>query len=225
MGISTGRPRPTATNQTSNILRVDWGSYLEATTAIHSSSAQGFAPNEPSPVFGDGKAYDAAVLNWTAPADISTIAVSGDAYLTTCTSIPGSLDPLLDPGIDPVTGQHLCTSADINKAGTTVITRLVVGQRNTAGTGYCQLTYFPSASGRRTLITKDVHHVVLFQSGAVTISTAPGCSRDFRIKVYVKHVSGAKLIVHKQGTITAVIPPAPAVMLSQPTPAPVTAGM
>jgi hypothetical protein len=44
--------------------------------------------------------------------------------------------------------------------------------------------------------------------------------------VYVKHVSGAKLIVHKQGTITAVIPPAPAVMLSQPsTPAPVTAGM
>jgi hypothetical protein len=34
--------------------------------------------------------------------------------------------------------------------------------------------------------------------------------------VYVKHVSGAKLIVHKQGTITAVIPPAPAVMMSQP---------
>ena len=214
MGISTGRPRPTTTNQTSNILRVDWGSYLEATTAIHSSSAQGFAPKEPSPVFGDGKAYDAAVLNWTAPADVSTIAVSGDAYITTCTSIPGSLDPLLDPVVDPVTGQHLCT--EINKAGTTVNTRLVVGQRNTAGTGYCQLTYSPSASGRRTLITKDVHHVVLFQSAAVTISTAPDCSRDFKIKVYVKHVSGADLIVHKQGTITAVIPPAPAVMMSRP---------
>jgi hypothetical protein len=214
MRISTGRPRPTATNQTSNTLRVDWDSYLEATTPIHSSSAQGFAPNEPSPVFGDGKAYDAAVLNWTAPADVSTIAVSGDAYLTTCTSVPGSLDPLLDPGIDPVTGLHLCTN--INKAGTTVITRLVVGQRNTAGTGYCQLIHVPSASGRRTLITRDVHHVVLFQSSAVTISTAPDCSRDFRIKVYVKHVSGADLIVHKQGTITAVIPPAPAVKTSQP---------
>ena len=59
---------------------------------------------------------------------------------------------------------------------------------------------------------EHVHHVVLFQSGAVTISTAPDCSRDFKIKVYVKNVSGADLIVHKQGTITAVIPPAPAVM-------------
>ena len=216
MGISTGRPRPTATNQTSNILKVDRGSYLEATTAIHSSSAQGFAPNEPSPVFGDGKAYDAAVLSWTAPADVSTIAVSGDAYLTTCTAVGGSWDPLLDLVIDPVTGQHLCSRTDVNKVGTRVITRLVVGQRNTADTGYCQLTHFPSASGRRTLITRDVHHVVLFQSGAVTISTSPDCSRDFKIKVYVKHVSGAKLIVHKQGTITAVIPPAPAVMMSQP---------
>jgi hypothetical protein len=215
MWISTGRPRPTATNQTANILKVDRGSYLEATTAIHSSSAQGFAPNEPSPVFGDGQAYDAAVLNWTAPADVSTIAVSGDAYLTTCTAVGGSWDPLRDPVVDPVTKQHLCARTDVNKAGTTAITRLVVGQRNAAGTGYCRLIHFPSASGRRTLITRDVHHVVLFQSGMVTISTAPDCSRDFRIKVYVKHVSGAKLIVHKQGTITAVIPPAPAVMMSQ----------
>jgi hypothetical protein len=212
MGISTGRPRPTSTNQTSNILRVDWGSYLEATTAIHPSSAQGFAPKEPSPVVSGGKSYDAALLNWTAPADVSTIAVSGDAYLTTCTSIPGSLDPFLDPVIDPITGLHLCT--EINKAGTIVNTRLVVGQRNTAGTGYYQLTYFPSASGRQTLITKDVHHVVLFQSGSVTISTAPDCSRDFKIKVLVKHVSGADLIVHKQGTITGVIPPAPAATVS-----------
>jgi hypothetical protein len=88
MGISTGRPRPTTTNQTANILKVDWGSYLEATTAIHSSSAQGFAPKKPSP--------------------------------------------------------------------------------------------------------------------------------DFKIKVFVKHVSGADLIVHKQGTITAVIPPAPTVTMNQP---------
>ena len=214
MGISTGRPRPTSTNQTSNILRVDWGSYLEATTAIHPSSAQGFAPKEPSPVFGGGESYDAAVLTWTAPADVSTIAVSGDAYLTTCTSVGGSLDPFLDPVIDPVTGLHLCTA--IKTGGTVVNTRLVVGQRNTAGTGYCQLTYFPSPSGRQTLITKDVHHVVLFQSGNVPISTASDCSRDFKIKVLVKHVSGADVIVHKQGTITAVIPPAPAVMMSQP---------
>jgi hypothetical protein len=49
-----------------------------------------------------------------------------------------------------------------------------------------------------------------------TASARPHCTRDFEIKVYVKHVSGAKLIVHKQGTITAVIPPAPAVMMSQP---------
>jgi hypothetical protein len=34
--------------------------------------------------------------------------------------------------------------------------------------------------------------------------------------VFVKHVSGADLIVHKQGTITAVIPPAPTVTMNQP---------
>src|SRR4029453_4989900 len=52
-----------------------------------------------------------------------------------------------------------------------------------------------------------------------TASAQPHCRR-VKIKVYVKHVSGAKPIVHKQGTITAVIPPrpppAPAVMMSQP---------
>ena len=207
--VGSGRPRPSGTRTTSNVLRVHWDSYLEATTPVAASASQQYAPTEPSVVLRSGKAYDAAVLTWTAPPEVSLFAATGDAYLTTCSSVSGSTDPLSGPAVDPVTGKRLCEGL-VSRSGTRVNTRLVVGQLDVAGTGYCSLRYYPGPTGRETFISKDLHHVVVFQRGAsVPVSTAPACSRTFRIKVYVKHVSGAAVIAHKQGTITSIIPAGP----------------
>lgn len=80
-------------------------------------------------------------------------------------------------------------------------------QRKSGGeSGYCNTSTFPVV-WTTTFISRDVHHRMLYQSGSVAVSAASECIRVFRIKVYVKHVSGSAVVVHKQGTITAAIPP------------------
>lgn len=196
--IGSGRPRPSGYGTTSNVFRIGWGSYLEATTALHTSSEQSFAPDKPSKLLANRAAYDAEAFDWTAPQSSRSMTVSGDSYLTACTSAPGSTDP--------VTGIRMCDNI-VDKSGSTVRTRLIAYQRNTAGTGYCATTRYPSTRSRETYISRNVHHRVLFHTVTVPISTSPDCSRTFRIKLYVAHVKGSAVIVHRQGTITMAIPP------------------
>lgn len=195
--LSSGRPRPSSIRETSNVYRIGWGSYLHATVPVHPQSGQHFTPAKPSHLLHRGQASDENVLSWTAPAGTSKFSASGDAYLTTCTSVGGSMDP--------VTGKQLCTGYT-KTYGSKVITRLIVGQVAAGGSGYCALHYFPSAKGRDTYITKDIHHVVVFNSGSVPVRTTPDCSRSFRVKVSVKVYDGATIMVHRQGTITSAVP-------------------
>jgi hypothetical protein len=200
LGVGSGRPRPASpdTDPDSNVYLVSPGSYLEATTSLDSSAAQGYAPSTPSHVLEGDDAYDAAVLNWTAPATVNELKVSGDVQLTACTAVGGSTDP--------VTGQVLCDGRK-DTTGATVLTAVQVMQRKAGGAaGYCAVTTFPAAAGRRTFISRDVHHRLLFDEGTAAVSTSSGCSRSFRIKVYVKHLSGSAVVVHSRGTITAAIP-------------------
>lgn len=197
--LGSGRPRPSGTRTSSNIFKVGWSSYLHATKPIHPASDHHFTPKDPSRLLMRGKASDENALEWTAPLLTSKFSASGDAYVTTCTSYGGSLDP--------VTGKHLC-EGHTKVYGSKVNTRLVVGQLRSDGTGYCALNYYPSRRGRQTYISKDIHHVVVFNSGAVPVRTGNGCGRKFRLKVLIKNVDGAAVMVHRQGTITAAIPPA-----------------
>lgn len=196
--VGSGRPRPSGTRTTSNVFRIGWGSYLHATVPVHPASEQNFTPNDPSHLLLRGQASDENVFTWTAPpVSSSTFSASGDAYLTTCTSKTGSTDP--------VTGVRLC-EGHTRTYGSKVTTRLIVGQLKQDGSGYCALNYYPSKQGRSTYISRDLHHVVVYNSGKVPVRTDAGCSRSFRVKVYVKVVDGAAVMVHRQGTITAAIP-------------------
>lgn len=196
--VSSGRPRPSGYGTTSNTFRIGWGSYLQATVPVHPASGQSFTPGEPSHLVLRGQASDENAFTWTAPEAATEFSASGDAYLTTCTTLGGSTDP--------VTGKQLC-AGHTKTYGSKVTTRLVVGQLAADGSGYCALNHYPSAAGRQTYITKDIHHVVVFNSGLVPVRTDAGCSRNFRVKVFVKTVDGAAVMVHRQGTITAAIPP------------------
>jgi hypothetical protein len=197
LGVLGGRPRPNG-SLSSNYFTIESGSYLEATTALHPSSSQGYAPDTASTRLDSSEAYDAAVLNWTAPTDVTSFAVSGDVKLTTCTAEGGSTDP--------VTGVVLCDNR-VDFSGTTVRTVVLVMQREWSDPSqYCQVTSFPDSDGQSTFISKDVHHKMIYGGGSATVSTASDCSRDFRIKIYTKHVSGSSVVVHTQGTITAAMP-------------------
>lgn len=197
MRVSSNRPRPAATRVTSNTFTVGSGSYLEATSSLHQRSDQGFAPATRSRVLRNGAAEQAAVLTWTAPFGADAVSVSGDAWLTACTAVEGSKDP--------VTGKRLCEGL-VNYAGSTVNTRIVVGQRNLTDNGYCKVTFLPGSSGRQAYISRNVHHRMMFAGATVPISNSLGCSRNFRIRVDIRHVKGSAVVVHKQGTISAAIP-------------------
>jgi len=196
-GVFSSRPRPEDVDPSSNVFTVEAGSHLEATTKLHPGSGQGYEPNTPSVVLENGEAYDAAPLEWTAPDGVDSFTVSGDLRLTTCSATGGSLDP--------VTGKVLCEGL-VDRSGTTLNSRLVIGQRNQTGRGYCALTYYPSKAGQEKYISVDVHHQMLYKGVTARLSTAPDCGRRFRIKVYVQNLRGAALVVHQQGTLTSAIP-------------------
>lgn len=195
--VVSGRPRPTDSRISSNVFFVSSGSHLQSTSVLHPRSSQGYTPREPSTVIKWGRSGDVAVADVTAPVFTNSLNVSGDLWLTTCSSRAGSKDP--------VTGKYLCDGL-INRAGSIVVTKVVVAQGRVGG-GYCKISYPSGSSGRRTFISKDVHHRLIFESGATAVSNEIGCTRKFRIKIHVKHVGGAAVAIHNQGTITTTIMP------------------
>jgi hypothetical protein len=145
-------------------------------------------------VLRNGHAIDAAALNWTAPAGVTSFSTVGDVKLTACTAEGGSTDP--------VTGVVLCDGLK-NTAGSDIYTVFQVMQRKISDpSSYCKITAFPSG-GRNVHISSDVHHQMLYAGGAVSVSTGADCSRNFRIRIYVKSVSGSAVVVHRQGTIVS----------------------
>lgn len=196
--MSSGRPRPTKYKASSNILKVGYASYLQLTSVQHSASQQGYTPREPSTLVKWHKTANTAAATINVPWGADRLNVSGDLWLTTCSSRAGSLDP--------VTGRYLCAGI-VNRAGSTIRSTVIVAQRKLLRDGYCAVSHFPSSSGRTTYISKDVHHMMRFEAGLANISSALGCSRTVTVQVRVAHLSGAAVVIHNQGTITTGIMP------------------
>ena len=203
LSVVTSRPRPAVPeDDESNYFTVDPGSFLEATVAIHPSAAQGFRVGPPSARLESGDAFDAAAFNWTAPAGVTNFAVSGDVKVTTCTSVSGSRDVTTG-------GVYLC-EGHVNPAGSTVGTVVVARQLKISDPSTpCAATSSPATGYTTTTVSKDVHHRMIYGSVSVNVSSAPDCSRTFRIKVYVKNLgdpSRSAFVVHVPNSITAAIP-------------------
>lgn len=196
--VSSGRPRPRDIRVWSNVFYVPTGSSLQLSSVQHNASQQGFTPREPSTVVRWHRTVDTASATVNVPLLANRISVSGDVWLTTCSSTGGSKDP--------VTGKLLCEGL-INRSGTTVRTRVLVMQRKLFGDGYCRVTQFPDATGKLTYISKDVHHRMIYTTGLAPVSSDLSCSRSVTVKVRLQHVSGAAVIIHNQGTISTAIMP------------------
>jgi hypothetical protein len=146
-----------------------WISALDVASWAAQSYQGGKVAMEP------GHAYDVAVLNFTAPADVSFFRATSDLELTNCYR-ESSYAPMCDGPYVPY-------------GSASVQTRLQVMQKAVGG-GYCQITNYPASGYLLTTISWSEHHKPAYHSVIANVSTASGCTRDFRIKVYVTGVTG-----------------------------------
>jgi hypothetical protein len=129
-----------------------------------------------------GHAYDVAVLNFTAPANVSSFRATSDLEMTNCYD-PSPLN-ICDGPYDP-------------SGPSSVQTRLQVMQKAVGG-GYCQITNYPASGYLLTTISWSEHHKPAYHSVIANVSTASECTRDFRIKVYVRGVTGNDVHLEKK---------------------------
>jgi hypothetical protein len=151
--------------------------------------AVGYKPDGWPSLVRAGHAYDAVPVTLTVPARISRVQITGDMKVTTCTSVGGSREN---------GSPYLCNKRRLNPKGSTVIVRMVVTQKRTDGTACVQRTL----SSRTVHVDFKAHHAMIAQQGSYVLSRAAGCTRQVKVKLYTKAVSGADVIVHRRGTIT-----------------------
>lgn len=169
-------------------------SYLEATAALDPSAGTGRDLTGAWDDLDNGEAVDVATWNseFVAPAGISEFAMSGDVALTACTATGGSTDP------NGTTHCHPDPAGGLSHVKVNV-----EALQRASGGGYCATTLVHS---RTFDITADEHHHVEYGGGMVPVSSAPGCTRTFRLKAYVKDYSGQAVVVQTNQSLTAAIP-------------------
>jgi hypothetical protein len=125
-----------------------------------------------------GGAKDLVVMNFTAPDNVSMFSATADVEMTDCYNC----------------GQ-LCDTVPSNRLRSVVGTRLQVHQFDRSG-GCCKITRWPESGYKRTTITWAEHHKKAYHRvGNVPVSNSANCTRNFRIKVYTKVLSGNDLMI------------------------------
>lgn len=153
--------------------------------------AVGHRPDGWPEVLRRGAAYDAVPVTTTVPEPAGSVRVVGDIKVTTCKSVGGSREN---------GSPYLCDPARLNPAGTRVRVSLVAAQLR-AGGGYCSVR---TVSTRTVHVDAKVHHAMVAQAGTYTLARSSACTREVTVKVYVRVLSGADLLVHRRGSITNV---------------------
>ncbi|MGD7707261.1 hypothetical protein [Microlunatus sp. Y2014] len=187
----TMRPRPVdGVDPADQKILVDNGSLVSVTSPLPTGTNQVRIPQGGTEFLtADRPAKNFMNRVWQAPAGVDQIAVNGDFMVTSCTYY-------LADG---------CEEKDQYRAGGTVKAVLYVKQYNTAGTGYCNVTTDTPDGGANQFISRDRHHQTLRTGVLVPVSTAPDCSRNFRIYVALTWVSGAAIKVHSYSAVSAAI--------------------
>ena len=152
--------------------------------------AEGYVPDAQPTLLRPGRRYDAVPVTFNVPAQAGYVKIKGDARLTACTTTGGSREN---------GGENLCLGR-VNTAGTRVRVELIV-QQFARGGGYCQSRVL---SSKTFFIDKWLHHADAHQAGTFTLSRARGCLPTVRVKLRVNVLSGADLVVHRQGTLTSI---------------------
>jgi hypothetical protein len=128
-----------------------------------------------------GRARDLLIMSFTAPEGVASFSATADVEMTDCYN-----------------AGYLCDTIPSNRLSSVVDTRLLVMQRSTDG-GYCKITRWPESGLKTTIITWEQHHKKSYHRvTGVPVSTASGCTRNFRIKVYTRVRSGNDLMIESK---------------------------
>lgn len=125
-----------------------------------------------------GRERNIANLAFTAPDDVARFSATADIEMTNCYN-----------------DGYLCDTVPGNKLPSVVRTRLLVMQKDRGG-GYCRVTRWPASGPKTTVITRRQHHKKAYHRVAdVPVSTRASCTRDFRVAVHTRVVSGNDLMI------------------------------
>jgi len=128
-----------------------------------------------------GRARDISAMAFTAPAGVTRFTATGDVEVTDCYN-----------------SGHVCDTVPSNRMSSVVGTRLLVMQRDGNG-GYCRITRQPSSGFNRSVVTWAQHHKKIYHRLVdVPVSNSANCTRDFRIKVLTKVLSGNDLMIERK---------------------------
>jgi hypothetical protein len=165
---------------------VQSGSYLEVTT-VSNDSGTAYDPGTGSPLentlLTSGNAYDAAVLTYTAPSTATSIHTVSDINVTSCVPMDGT------PG---------CSGGVSGVSSTFTYTHVVYQYKtDIPADGYCATTSTTATSV--TIAWATWHHYKVPSENIVPVLGA-GCVKKFRIKTYVKSISGNPIVVQRGTT-------------------------
>ncbi|WP_405059212.1 hypothetical protein OG474_41705 [Kribbella sp. NBC_01505] len=188
------RPDPTGSPASSNTWFVDYGSYL-AVSAPMPSWTRTFDTSSLT-----SKRLDDPGDNWT-PIDKTFTIASGvtqfdlisDHKVTVCSSSGGSEDS--------TTNGPLCTGDVVVPGGDSVVSLTVRVRQKTAGGAWCGGPQ-TLVDGKTYLVTREIHHRMLFSKGVVTVD--PDCAPVFTVTANIKLESGVATVVHAPNETTLV---------------------
>lgn len=176
-------------------------SYLEVTAPLSPGSGVGWNPVAPWTVVGNGTtAVDVAAWSpeFALPLTETQFSLAGDVGLTSCTAEGGSDDPHVEPNGTPEA--NLCDGiADPGR--TSMVKVSVQALQRAVGGGFCATT----SQSKTVAISTDLHHTTAYLGSLVTASTDSSCERTFRLKIYVKHLSGPPVVVETDTAMTVAI--------------------
>lgn len=189
-----GRPRPLwFGGARNNVWRIRDGSFLSVSRPVPHWSRT-LTSSARSRVLDRGERW-APVARTVRVGDVRSFELVSDHKVTTCSATGGSRD-------STTLGKNMCTNR-VSGAGSTYRLVVTASQRTRSG-GPCGDRQV--VVSRRTRVSANVHHRMLFSKGLVSVSQAPGCVPTFRIVGTIVLLHGADLMVHAPSERTAVLP-------------------
>jgi hypothetical protein len=153
--------------------------------------AIGHFPDAWPAVLRPGARYDAVPVTTAVPASSSSVRLTGDIKVTTCTSVGGSREN---------GSPNLCAANRVRPGGSNLRVSLIAAQKAVGG-WYCAVR---TVSARTVHVSAKVHHAMIAQAGRFTLSRSRACTRSVITKVHTRVLSGADVLVHRRGSITNV---------------------
>jgi hypothetical protein len=167
----------------------------------YDSSANGHPYVGHSSRASTGVHFHAGPVNFVSyPSATHSFAMTGNVFLTSCTTTGGSRDATTG-------GKNLCISSVVKRGGLgpLVRTRLVARQYKPDGVTPCRLVVVPNTTSTFH-ISPYRHHLPVTLQGTLTLPAVAGCGPHVTAWTEVYVESAPSVVVHFPSTATSVLP-------------------